>query len=96
MRKDFIDVYDLVLDRWGVDSQNRMCIEEMSELTKELCKLERYKGSDKEDGIIDNICEELADVINMVEQLERYYGEEKIESIRKSKIDRLMNNHFSD
>lgn len=95
MRNDFVEVYDKVLRTWGVDSQNRMCIEEMSELTKELCKIERYVGTDKESEILRNIREEIADVLNMVEQLERFYGEEEIESIRKEKIDRLLSkNNF--
>ena len=96
MREDFIDVYDKVLRTWGIESQNRMCIEEMSELIKELCKLERYRGTGKEIEIICNIKEELADVLNMVEQLERFYGEEEIESIRRAKIDRLLSKNKFD
>ena len=90
MRGDFIEVYDKVLGKWGVESQNMLCIEEMSELIKELCKIKRYKGTDKEVEILSNIKEEIADVLNMIEQLERYYGEEEIECIRKNKIERFL------
>ena len=30
--------YQECIDVWGEDAQIKMCIEEMSELTKELCK----------------------------------------------------------
>ena len=93
MRKDFIDVYKMFIDNYGVDSQMLMCIEEMSELTKELCKINRYKGTDKEKQILDNIREEIADVLNMAEQLEYYFGEEEVERVRKEKIDRFLNNN---
>lgn len=92
MREDFKEVYQMFIDNYGIDSQILMCIEEMSELTKELCKINRYVGTDKEGQIIENIREEIADVLNMAEQLEYYYGEEEIEKIRKSKIDRFLNN----
>ena len=37
-----------LFDTWGEEAQIRMCIEEMSELTKELCKYLRYKNFDTE------------------------------------------------
>lgn len=91
MREDFIKDYQFFIDKWGIDSQMLMAMEEMSELTKELCKLRRYK-SDKEKSkeIIDDIKEEIADVLNMAEQLEYYFGEKEIENIRKQKIERTL------
>ena len=35
--------YKKFLDGWGYDAQSLMCIEEMSELTKALCKYKRFK-----------------------------------------------------
>lgn len=90
MREDFLVHYQFFIDKFGIDSQRLMCIEEMSELTKELCKLDRYKGTNKEEQILDNIREEIADVLNMSEQLEYFYGSERIEQIRKEKIDREL------
>lgn len=52
---------------YGIDSQSLIAIEEMSELTKELCKDQR--GYDRNKGII----EELADVSIMIEQLIALY-----------------------
>ncbi|MBO4412555.1 MAG: hypothetical protein J5779_00880, partial [Clostridia bacterium] len=81
----------------GQESQDRMMIEEMSELTKELCKkirLERDDFSEKNDEklqkTIQNVKEKIADVLNMAEQLEIYYGTEEIEKIREEKMERTM------
>lgn len=96
MREDFVDYYKFFIDKYGMKAQRLMCIEEMSELTKELCKLERYTNTEKEDKVINNIREEIADVLNMAEQLEFFYGSEEIEKIRlekvKRQIDRVNNN----
>ena len=57
------EVYAKAINRYGVDKQMTKAIEEMSELTKELCKLKVGGGS------IYNIAEEIADVTIMLEQL---------------------------
>ena len=88
MREDFKNVYKDFADKYGLKSQMQQCIEEMSELIKELCKYERNVGTEKETETINAIKEELADVLNMVEQLEYCFGEKDIEAIRDSKIER--------
>ena len=86
MREDFVEVYKDFLDKYGMWSQCMQCIEEMSELTKELCKLNRYKDVlDKADMMV-AIREEIADVLNMVEQLQYIFGAEEIDNIRLQKI----------
>ena len=83
------------MECWGFDAQARMAIEEMSELTKALCKYERFGKENAPQEIKDNILEELADVHNMIAQLEMYFGKEEIEKIRLQKIERtekLLNN----
>ena len=91
MREDFRKDYQFFIDKWGIDAQMLMAVEEMSELTKELCKLNRFKdNNEKSKEIINNIKEEIADVINMAEQLEYYFGEQDIEKIRKEKIERTL------
>lgn len=89
--------YKVFLDAWGEESQERMAIEEMSELIKELCKkirLERDDFAEKDDeklkNTIKNIKEELADVLNMTEQLIVYYGIDEVEKIREEKIERTL------
>ena len=97
MRKDFLESYEKFLDAWGQESQERMAIEEMSELTKELCKKIRLTRDDfsenneeKLEKTVKNIKEEIADVLNMAEQLEVYYGIEEIEKIREEKMKRTL------
>lgn len=52
-----------VIDFYGEDMQLNICIEEMSELIKELCKVKRGRPNR------DNIAEEMADVQIIMEQL---------------------------
>ena len=83
------------MECWGYDAQARMAIEEMSELTKALCKYERFGKENAPQAITDNTLEEPADVHNMIAQLEMYFGKEEIEKIRLQKIERtekLLNN----
>ena len=56
-------VYEEAIDRWGIPAQLQMVIEEMSELTKELCK--NFRGANN----LDKIADECADVTIMLEQL---------------------------
>ena len=88
MKEEYLEIYKKYMDTFGIKSESRICIEEMSELIKELCKLERYRGSDKEPEIIENIKEEIADVLNTVEQLYLYYGTDEIDKIREYKLQR--------
>ena len=46
MRDEFKPVYKGFIDKYGIRSQRQQSIEEMSELIKELCKFERYAGTD--------------------------------------------------
>lgn len=93
MDKEFKEFCKLALDTWGEDAQIRMCIEEMSELTKELCKYMRTLRNENVDvskleEVKTNIIEETADVLNCVEQMALIFGEEKVNVIRKQKVDR--------
>ncbi len=97
MRSDFREGYKTFLEAWGQESQDRMMLEEMSELAKELCKKIRLERDDfaEHDSVklkktYENIKEEIADVLNMAEQLEYFYGEEEIEKIREEKMRRTF------
>ena len=61
-------VYQAALRKWGVDLQTMMAVEEMSELTKEICKIKRGKMD------LDALADEIADVTVMLEQLREIYG----------------------
>ena len=60
-------IYEAALEKWGEQAQTMMAVEEMSELTKEICKL--YRG--KRD--MGALAEEIADVTIMLEQLRLIY-----------------------
>lgn len=77
-------LYQKVMDKWGVDAQLNVAIEELSELIKEICK-------DKRDyGIPDQIAEEVADVEIMCEQLRFIYDfDEAVDKWKAYKLKRL-------
>ena len=84
-----LEFYQECIDVWGEDAQIKMCIEEMSELTKELCKNWRKSTKDTPEQI-EHICEEIADVQNMIDQMQLIFGIEKVEKYRKDKIERTQ------
>ncbi len=75
-----IDVYKIAIEKYGVNAQLDMVIEEMSELTKEICKKKR--GKDNHDEIV----EEMADVYIMLEQLKTICGIWDIEIIKQMEL----------
>lgn len=73
------------ISTYGTNSQLDMAVEEMSELTKEICKRKRGKENRAE------ILEEIADVKIMLEQLKIIFciSDDDIERMVTSKLDRL-------
>ena len=68
-------VYTHAIEKYGIKPQMLMVIEEMSELSKAICKFFRVPGYlEPDDGIIDSIAEEIADVTIMLEQLCMIFG----------------------
>lgn len=92
MNKELKSVYGRAVDVWGVDKQIDMAIEEMSELTKALLKVRRSanKGADIQAETYDNVCEEIADVVNMVEQMRYIFDSEKIDLYIEQKLERTL------
>lgn len=74
-------IYQEAIDLWGINSQMIKTIEEMSELTSELCHELYDKGS------IESIIEELADVEIMIEQMKAIFP--SVEAIKNEKLKRL-------
>lgn len=69
---------------FGINHQSTKAIEEMSELTKELCK-----HKDCADNM-EEIAEEIADVYITLDQLVLYYGiENRVAQVREAKLRRL-------
>lgn len=90
MENNFLNAYKKFLEKWGYEAQALMCIEEMSELTKALCKYQRYGKENCSEEIKQNVLEEIADVLNMAEQMQLYFGREKVDEIRKQKIEKTL------
>jgi len=87
-QNDRDEAYNKFMKAYGFNSQVMMWIEEMSELTKEFCKLLRYGKNNISEELRDNIVAELADVHNTIDQMEKEFGREEIERIRDEKIAR--------
>lgn len=69
---------------YGPDMQQNIAIEEMSELTKEICKVKRGMGSKL------NLAEEIADVEIMIQQLKIIHDVDSMVDVFKiKKIERL-------
>lgn len=98
-------IMQLAIDHYGEENQLDMAIEEMSELTKAICKYKRLKKSiasnsssvnkqikewDRYQVTVDDIKEEIADVYVMLEQLTVIFNcKERVSAIASKKIDRL-------
>lgn len=83
--KEIIDTYKQAIDTYGVRAQKLMAIEEMSELTKEICK--DFRGKlDRE-----HLIEEMADVLIMLDQMLLLYkiSGEEVGLMRIKKVERL-------
>lgn len=76
-------LFQELIEEYGAKHQSMVCIEEMSELTKELVKFERGENNH------DQIAEETADVLIMLEQIIKIYGiADKVESWKNEKLKR--------
>lgn len=72
---------------WGRDAQMLMMVEEMSELTKEICKFYRTTDDKSASAVAGNILEEMADVQIMLDQMKIMFG--RVEPMMRVKLDRL-------
>lgn len=83
--QEVIDTYKKAISAYGEKAQKLMAIEEMSELTKEICKDFR--------GLLDreHLIEEMADVLIMLDQMLLLYkiSGEEVGLMRIKKVERL-------
>lgn len=78
------DVYNKAKQAYGIDAQVTKAVEELSELIKELSKFLL------DDGNMEHISEEMADVKIMIEQIELILeNKEAVKAVKKAKIRRL-------
>lgn len=81
------NILQSAIDKWGIDAQLEMIIEECLELALSLQKLKRLRGdmTIKEANVID----ELADVKIMIRQAEKIFPMDKINDRVDFKMNRL-------
>lgn len=80
-----LELYQRAIQKWGMELQLDMVIEECSELTKEICKFKRDRNNREQ------IVEELSDVLNMIEQLKLMFDidDSEIQTYMDAKLLRL-------
>lgn len=82
------EIEERAISTYGAPSQTDMCIEEMSKLTKAICKHRRAcKNADGYDETHDSIIEEIADVQIMLDQMRMIFGDTS--SHEEYKLNRL-------
>lgn len=87
---DRIAVLESAISVFGLRSQKDMAIEEMSELTKAICKERRARTKIERAEARANIIEEIADVYIMLQQLIMIYDlDGECQSAVDYKVDRL-------
>jgi NTP pyrophosphatase (non-canonical NTP hydrolase) len=91
---ELVDEHELfkqAVDKWGRLSQIDMMIEECAELTKALCKLRRKHHPSDTAALVNDICEEIADVQIVAGQMRIVFGAEEVDDWYKEKVARLQN-----
>lgn len=80
-----VRILEGAIETWGAEAQIAVAIEEMSELTKALCKYLRYYVANQGDytAIAADIREEMADVGIMLNQMALLFGDPVEEEIFK-------------
>lgn len=77
------------IDTYGYEAQLKMAIEEMSELTKAICKLWRADTEEELERLLEDVAEETADVSIMLLQVGSMAGSEEVDRIMNEKLERL-------
>lgn len=84
-----IKIITRAIDTYGYDAQLKMAIEEMSELTKAICKLWRADTEEDYERAIEAAIEETADVQIMLYQLHAMIGAGEFDAKMEEKLERL-------
>nr|MDD3231059.1 hypothetical protein [Oscillospiraceae bacterium] len=80
-------ILNYAIEAYGIDHQQDMCIEEMSELTKAILKYRRADSDAEKCVIRENVIEEMADVQIMLDQMRIIFGDTS--SQEEYKLNRL-------
>lgn len=78
------------IEKWGIDAQLDMVIEEAAELIQAVNKLKRAKGTDNEFDALKAFAGEISDVGILTDSMKRHFRlKEECFLIRKYKVARL-------
>ena len=83
-------LFEKAINQWGRQSQIDMMIEECAELVKALCKLKRKHDPSDTGALVNDICEEIADVQLMVNQMKIVFGSKEVKDWYAVKVERLQ------
>lgn len=83
------EFYKKLIKHFSAEQQQTVAIEELSELTKEICKHQRGTGN------VHHIAEEIADVTIMLEQLIIMFGcSAEVELLKEQKLQRTKERYL--
>lgn len=85
------ELYKKAVEKWGVNAQINMLVEEMAELTKAICKLSREDRPAFNSMRKNSIEEEIADVEIMLGQMRIIFDSSNIDGYKNKKLQRLNN-----
>ena len=77
------EIYRQAVEKYGIEPQRKMAIEEMAELTNALMKQDRGRNTEAD------VIEEIADVTIMMQQLAIIYGPSAVQEQIEYKTQRL-------
>ena len=91
------DAIEKIADKFGIESRKNQLVEEMSELTQVICKINRVKANElalapglDQKSLEESLIEEIADVNIVLQQLIYLVGENRVERVMEEKIDRTI------
>lgn len=84
-----VKIITRAIDTYGCEAQLKMAIEEMSELTKAICKLWRADTEEEFERLLEDVTEETADVQIMLYQLYAMIGAGEVNAKMEEKLKRL-------
>lgn len=82
------DIYRKAVEKWGIEAQLFMLVEECAELQKAASKI--YRGNKNNLDLKRQLGEEMADVLNMIDQLQSIFNiDGLVRVVRQEKMERL-------
>ena len=92
-KEERLKVYDEATKLWGLVAQYDQCVEEMGELIVAINKYKRkviHGEYDKNNEIVANLIEEIADVSMCIEQMKHFVGEKNVDEIFEKKMQKFL------